>query len=267
MADITKYFTENKNTYKKQGIVVFDFDDTKAEDFITDCIIPFRNAYISDEILNRSVDNNISTREEAIGDILPTEAKIKSGEFGEILMCYLAQKFLAPAANIVPLKWRWKENRDQPSHLTDVILLKCAYANNPQTTDYIYTVEVKSAATPIKQGSPKSPINDAIEDALKDKNGRTAKTIIYLRQQYINREEIDNAKKTKRFEDGVSVTYNRFINAAIVVEKNSLPHHTDSLTEESKKTMKTENIGLFAVPLNNLKKIYENLYSRIPKEG
>ena len=37
--ELNRYFREDSTTYRKQGIVIFDFDDTKCMEFIEDYII------------------------------------------------------------------------------------------------------------------------------------------------------------------------------------------------------------------------------------
>ena len=55
--ELNRYFREDSTTYRKQGIVIFDFDDTKCMEFIEDYIIPFRHSYVSDEDLDYEIDN------------------------------------------------------------------------------------------------------------------------------------------------------------------------------------------------------------------
>lgn len=112
--ELNRYFREDSTTYRRQGIVIFDFDDTKCKEFIEDYIIPFRQSYVSDEDLDYEIDNGINNREDAIENKLPTFPYLKSGEFGEILMFFLARTFICPDANIAPVKWQWKEHRDAP---------------------------------------------------------------------------------------------------------------------------------------------------------
>ena len=130
MDNIQKYFTVDNKTYQKDNIVVFDFDDSKSTLFIQDFVIPFRQSYYSDEDLDYEVNNGINTRDKAIENKLPTTPSLKSGEFCEILMFFLSCKVLHSDANVTPIKWRWKEHRDAPCHLTDIALLKCNNSEN-----------------------------------------------------------------------------------------------------------------------------------------
>lgn len=267
MKRLDTYFRKDAKTYQNKGIIVFDFDDTKSNEFIQNYIIPFRQSYVSDEDLDYEVDNGINTRKDAIENKLPTSPQLKSGEFSEILMFFLACKFICPDANITPIKWHWKEHRDAPCHLTDIMLLKCADKDNPHATDYVCSIEVKSSATPIGPRSNASRMNEAIEGAIKDKNSRIGKMIAYLTTKYAKDRKADMAKLVKRFDDGTTVHYDRHISAAIIVERNSMQYHIKNITAANLVKAQTEQIALFAVPLRELKQMYENLYSITPTKG
>lgn len=264
---IQTFFTIDEDTYKDKGITVFDFDDSRAHEFIERFVVPFRKSYLSDEDLDYEVDNEINTREAAIENKLPTTPQLKSGEFAEILFFMLVCKVICADSNVRPIKWRWKENRDTPCHLTDIMVMKCDDRANPQVTDYVFTTEVKSAATPIGSGSTKSRLNEAIEGALKDKNSRIGKMVAYLTTKYSKEKNAEMALLTKRFDDGTTVTYGRRISAAVISERNSLQNHVKNITAENLGKCHTEHIALFAVPIEKLKNIYETIYSLTPTKG
>lgn len=104
----------------KEGLEIYDFTgDTTT--FIQDCVLRFREAYISEEKLERIVaESKKTTRKDAIERRLPQKASNKAGDFGEILSYYLWTETFASDANIRPMKIRWKESPDMPSHLVDV---------------------------------------------------------------------------------------------------------------------------------------------------
>lgn len=263
--ELNRYFREDSATYRSQGIIIFDFDDVKSVEFIQDYIIPFRRSYLSDEDLNYEVNNSINIRKDAIENKLPTLPHLKSGEFGEILMFFLARTFICTDANIAPVKWQWKEHRDAPCHLTDIMLLKCTDSTTPLTTDYVHSIEVKAGATPI--GPNKSRMNDAIEGAHKDKESRIGKMIAYLTTKYAKDRNAEMAKLVKRFDDSTTVHFDRHISAAIVVERDSIPHHIKNISEQSLAQAQKDGIALFAVPIKQLKQMYEQLYDITPIKG
>lgn len=266
MNRLNSFFKIDQNTYKDKGIIVFDFDDSRSNDFIANFVIPFRQSYISDELLNMEVSCGVNTRGEAISNRLPEVKYLQSGEFCEILTFFIAKMFVCPDANIRPVKWRWKETKDQPCHLTDVVLMRYE-ENNPQPTDYIFSSEVKSAATPIGDRLKESRMNEAIEGALKDKNSRIGKMVAYLTTQYMRDSNPAMAKVVKRFADSTTISYERRISAFVVSERDSLKNHIKNITADNMNKVTTNKIALFAVPIKNLKAIYEQLYAITPTQG
>lgn len=265
--ELESYFKKNTETYRDKGIIVFEFDDTKSEEFIQNYIIPFRQSYLADEDLNFEVNKGINIRKDAIENKLPTIPNLRSGEFSEILMFFIARKFICPDANIAPIKWQWKEHRDAPCHLADIMLLRCSDRDDPQTSDYICSIEVKSKAISIGPKSHVSRMNEAIMGAIKDKESRIGKMIAYLTTKYAKDRNAEMARLVKRFDDGTTVSYERRVNAAIVVEKDSLQYHIRNISEESLNQAKNAQMALFAVPLKELKQIYEKFYAIMPIKG
>lgn len=264
---IENYFKIDNTTYKSDNIVIFDFIDSRASQFIRDFVIPFRQSYYSDADLSFEIDNKINTREEAIRNKLPTNPSLKSGEFSEILMFFLSHKVICPDANVIPIKWQWKEHRDAPCHLTDIVLLKCDDSSNPSTEDYLFSMEVKSAAKPIGNKSKDSKFNSAINGAMKDKISRVGKMVAYLTTHFSKERNVESAKKANRFADGTTVQYKIKFSAAVVSERNSLQYHIANIVSSNKNTAHKEQIALFAVPMQNMKEMYEKIYNITPKLG
>lgn len=259
-----EFFSKDEKTYS--GIVIYDFKDTESNKFISQFLIPFRRAYLSDRDLEFEVNNGISDRKEAIQNRLPTAPHLQSGEFAEILMYFIACHFIYPDANIRPIKWHWKENRDMACHLTDIVLLRCVDEHAPQENDYIFSMEVKAGATVIGPRSEKSRMEDAIAGAIKDRDSRLGKLIAYLTAQYTRDRNARLAQLVGRFKESVETNYQRYAGAAIVVEKHCLSYHINNITQDSKFKAQMRDIQLFAVPINSLKRLYESLYIRVPEE-
>ena len=147
-----------------------------------------------------------------------------------------------------------------PCHLTDIVLAKCYDENNPTTNDYLYFVESKARATSLLPNSKDSAMNDAIDGAMKDNVSRAGKTVTYLISKYAHEEKYDMARKIGRFKDSTEVPYLRFSNAAIVVDKSQLEKHVANITADKLKDARDNSISLFAVPIADLKTVYERLY-------
>lgn len=261
--DMSRFFEIDEVTYADKGVVVYDFKDELLNEFVSEFILLFRRAYISDEELNDGVSEEVwDDYIEGISTQIPTKPNLRSGEFSEILLFYLSYCFRCIDANIAPLKWRWKENQDMPCHLTDIVLIKCDDEKNPKTDDYLYFVESKSKAVAPSKNSD-SVMNAAIVDAEKDCVSRAGKTVTYLITKYLKDKEYDMARKVGRFKDSVEVEYQRYSSAAIVVEKGTLNHHISKITAENLGKARNNNISLFAVPIENMKAVYERMYNEV----
>lgn len=261
--DISRFFEIDVDSYADKGVVVYGFKDELLDEFVSEFLLPFRDAYISKEELESGIAEEVWVdKKEGISTQIPTKAHLQSGEFSEILLFYLSHCLRCPNANVAPMKWRWKENQDMPCHLTDIVLIKCDDENNPQTTDYLYFVESKGkAVAPSKNAD--SVMNAAILGAENDSVSRAGKTVTYLITKYSKDKEYDKARKVGRFKDSVSVAYQRYSNAAIVVEKDSLDHHISQITNENLNKARMNNISLFAVPIENMKAVYERMYNEV----
>lgn len=264
LIDISRFFTLDDTTYADKGIAIYSFKDDLLDEFVSETLLLFRRAYISDEDLNAGVEELVWEDEtEGVSAQIPTKAFLQSGEFAEILLFYLSLSMRCPDVNVAPLKWRWKENPDTPCHLTDIILLKCNDERNPSTDDYLYFVESKAKALPPRQDTPHSVMNAAIEGSVNDSVSRVGKTVPYLITKYSKEKDYDKARKVGRFKDSVEVEFQRYSNAAIVVEKSSLNHHISKITKENLEKARRNNISLFAVPIENMKALYQRMYREV----
>ena len=85
MAAISDYFTHDVSLYPGCGVEFYVFDSSKSIAFVQDCLMPFREAYISEEKLTHIVSRFPTTRKDAISRRLPRKGMVMSGDFGEIL--------------------------------------------------------------------------------------------------------------------------------------------------------------------------------------
>lgn len=260
MASLISYFTKNEALSAKEGLEVYEFTGN-AEEFVKECVDRFRKAYVSDEKINKILSSSkTSTRNDIIGRRLPTEIRNKAGDFGEILSFYLWTETWATDANILPMKWRWKEHPDMPSHLVDVILLKRVDPDNASTEDKMYTVESKVWTSRVP--GDHSSLTQALEDAVTDDVERAAKAIPYLVLQYERDEEYDLSEQVKRFGDPVDVSYQKKHCAIAIVESEQIDLHLGNFDRSLHKVHK--HIPVYYLPVSGLRQIYLDLYNEIP---
>lgn len=268
MTDLTKYFIVDDQTYQDRGVVMYNFDETKSKEFLDDFIVDFRKAYVSDDTIDFEIDEGVSfTREEIIAPRLPELPYMKSGEFAEILYFYIAQTYLVQDADIIPIKWQWKENNNMPCHLSDIIIMKCPDRDNPSTDDYMFMMEIKSEATPLPKKTDKSKMNEAIKGAVKDITSRAGKLVTYLKAQYVRDRNPQMAKRVQRFAEGVVYPPQKKYSAAILVDRGSMDKHIANITVDNLRLAKSAKIALFVVPMTDLRNRYEEFYKLAPTRG
>ena len=260
MANILSYFTRNDALSAREEMEIYEFTGN-AVDFVNDCVGRFRKSYVSDEKIDRILaGGGTETRKDIIERRLPKKTKNKAGDFGEIMSYYLWTETWATDTNIRPMKLRWKEHPDMPSHLVDVILLKRIDEDNADSNDKMVTIESKVWTSSMKAGH--SSLTEALEGAVKDETERAAKAIPYLVLQYERDNEYNLAKQVKRFGDPVAVSFQRSHCAIAIVESAQI---TDHLTNFDR-ALKTANahIPIYYLPFNDLKAVYLNMFDQIP---
>jgi len=271
MIDVLQFFTKDITTYAKHDIILYDFNDSRKDEFLNHVQGFYRNAFISEEDLQANIDGMGTSRIEEIQAVLPTDPIIKSGDFGEILS-YAIFTQMCPEYNIAPLKWRWKEDRNRAAHFTDIVLFCCPDETNPQVTDKMMTIEVKTRAT--EPHSDESSINKAINGAINDSISRSAKTLSYVQQRLKRDRNFDAAKKVMRFEEAVKTPYETCFNAIAIVNRAYMgTHHIGNIDTElinkvrsfnASEVVKHKSMAVFVVPMDDLKNLYEQLYNKIP---
>ena len=231
--------------------------------FVQDCMDRFRESYISTNKINDILANNQkATRNDIIDRRLPKKTRNKAGDFGEILSYYLWTETWAADTNIRPMKLRWKEHPDMPSHLVDVILLKRVDADNADLNDKMVTIESKVWTSRMEDGH--SSLSEALEGAIKDETERAAKAIPYLVIQFERDGEYGLAEQVKRFGDPVTVGYQKTHCAIAIVDSSQTNDHLANFD----KALKAANphIPIYYLPFNNLKAVYLDIYNNLPNQ-
>lgn len=282
MAEISDYFTHNANLYPESGLEFYVFDNSKSTAFVQDCIIPFREAYISEEKLNHIVSRFPTTRKDAISQRLPPKGMVMSGDFGEILSFYLACQTWAPTANVLPMKWRLRDSKKDASKYTDIILFSLIDPDNPSITDAMFTYEVKTCATGLGKGAYKihkrpsfvnymdgkleCTILEAVFDANKDAVERAAETIPYLLTRCEDEDLDELYRQIFRFRNATKTTYQKEYNAVAVIDSTTLAEQIKRMPSDLL-TIHPKVKNVYCVPIDSLQSIYESIYTEICKQA
>lgn len=282
MTRISSYFKLDTSLYPQSGLLFYVFDNNKANSFVADCLVPFREAYIANGDVDRVVKDFSKTREDVIQRRLPEKGKVMSGDFGEILTFYLASQIWSPTANVLPMKWRFKDKKTAASNYTDIMLFELKDDSNPSVDDALYTYEVKTRATNLpndvypthkkkafvtyKDCKLECTFIEAVVDANKDAVERAAETIPYLLTRCEDLGLTELHAKINRFSNPVDKTYRKEYNAVAVIDSSTLSEQMDRLPADLLSSH--PNVGrVFCVPMDNLKEIYEKIYEAMPKNS
>lgn len=272
MAFIDKYFTEDKTTYAAQGIAAYIFDDTKKEQFISECLVPFREAYIEEEKLVEIVEDFETTRKQEIEERLPKKPDVKAGDFGEILTYYLAREVWYPDVNVCPMKWRLKDKKDAASPYTDVLVFK-SDPNGANSNDAMFSFEAKVRATVpsghysnqkgYKSGKEQCVFIDAVMDADKDRVSRVAESITYLLTRCKDLGLTIEYNQIYRYAEPYNtVTYRKSFTAVAIIDSAYTAKQFAKLPNDLFKAY--PNIKVFLVPIAGLQALYESILAQLP---
>ncbi len=211
----------------------------------------FLHCYVSEDKIKEGLQCGY-TRESVIETYIPSSPQIKSGEFGEIISLHIMNDTYSKTHPLAPLKWRYKEDKNTPSHKTDFILI-C----NENNCDFIVAAECKTKAT----YQTKNPIIEAIKGMKKDAMSRLSDTLIWLKYKAIqsgNKEVLDRLNKL--LDPVTQGSYPKQFKAIAIIDKKlfSLPLHNNDDVKEL-----DFNYEIIAIIVPNLKENYEKIFSKI----
>lgn len=282
MGAISDYFKCDKSLYPGSGLTFYVFDDTKKENFVVDCLVPFREAYIKEEQLAYIVSKYQTTREEEISGRLPGKGKVMSGDFGEILSFYLACQLWSPNVNVFPMKWRFKDPKKDASKYTDIVLFELKSLEKATVDDSMVTYEVKTRATALgnkpyakhkrkskksyKDGKDECTILEAVVDANEDAVERAAETIPYLELRCKDLDLEELYWQIHRFSVANKVTYKKEHHAVAIVDKSLLAEQIKRMPADLLAQHPNVN-NVYCLPITELQQLYERVYADMPKNS
>jgi hypothetical protein len=215
-----------------------------------------RRCYATDDFLGARAEEIGLSRAEVLASLLPDRGAVMAGDFGEILVFIYQGAAEHPTAVIGPKKWRLKQDRSKPAPYSDVVQFILPTWPNASDQDRILCSEVKTKSTT----GDSTPIASAIADCEKDRIGRLAKTLVWLKERAI-REDLGTT----------SIAHlNRFIEAtdhpaaqkrfrAVAVLCTSLLD--DEIANAPEVAPDDDTVLVIAVP--NLKQRYEALFDAV----
>lgn len=228
-----------------------------VEDYLTG-ILPW--CYTSKEhIQDRIIQTNL-TATELIKNKLPDPGSVMSGDFGEIVTLYFLSSENADKLTKIK-KWRYKQDRKKAAPHSDVVLFHRERDDRPSSNDYIICAEVKQRAT----RSDSDPIKSAVEGSNKDSVGRLARTLTWLKEQAIDKENREAIDFISRFTltDSSSIQYVKKFKAVAVIDRTLLD---EEITKALQLPAQNEAFEVIALGIENLKSLYEKVFQRAAAE-
>lgn len=150
-----------------------------VQSWVKDLGLPVRRCYVSDSVLVERAKAAGVDFAKLIAARLPDPGSTMAGDFGEILVYFYQGAQELPAQALGPKKWRLKQDRTKPAPHSDVVhfVLPCWPAAS--SNDVLLCSEVKTKST----AAPSNPIQSAIDDSVKDRTSRLARTLVWLRER------------------------------------------------------------------------------------
>lgn len=219
--------------------------------------VPIRRLYLSD---SRLIDSHARTgisKAELVAAKLPDRGPVMSGDFGELLTAlFLASSGESPTSVLDPKKWRLKQDRRMPAPHSDVVQFVMPAWPDVSDQDRVLCAEVKTKAT----NGTSTPIASAVADSRKDREGRLAKTLVWLRERAMN-EDLGTVRiqDLSRFIDAIDhPTAVHEFRAVAVVSADLLESEIEEVVVPNPR-----ECGLVVISVPDLKLCYENLFDAV----
>lgn len=248
---------------KEAPYVLVRVSDEHANAWADALGLAVRRCYVSDALIETRAKELGVAKGEVIASKLPDPGATMAGDFGEILV-YVYQAALHAGAAIGPKRWRLKQDRTKPAPLTDVVQFVLPSWPLSTEDDVLLCSEVKAKST--DGGS--APIRTAIQDCLKDRTSRLARTLEWLRERAIGESLGDiTLPQIERFINNIDHPEATKVFRAVAVVCQSLVD--DELAADAPAEPSPDySVVVIAVP--DLKKIYSAVFAAaataVPRE-
>jgi HamA len=239
-----------------QAFVLVRVPEEQADAWLNALVDGIRRCYAADDFLEARAAEIGRSRADVLASLLPDRGAVMAGDFGEILVFIYQGAAEHPAAVIGPKKWRLKQDRSKPAPYSDVVQFIVPAWPDTSTADRILCSEVKTKST----SGDSTPIASAIADCEKDRIGRLAKTLVWLKERAI-RDDLGSTSIShlERFIEATDHPPAQKMFRAVAVICSSL------LEEElaSAPDIASADYTLLVVAVPDLKRRYEALFDAV----
>jgi hypothetical protein len=158
--------------------------EEQADAWLERIVVGIRRCYAADDFLDDRAAQVGVSRAELLASLLPERGSVMAGDFGEILVFIYQGATERPTTVIGPKKWRLKQDRLKPAPYSDVVQFIVPAWPDASVEDRLLCSEVKTKST----RGDSTPIASAIADCERDRVGRLAKTLVWLRERAIQQD-------------------------------------------------------------------------------
>lgn len=249
LAEVRTYFGE---VHSEPYVLVAIVEDRVAE-WTERLGVPARRCYISDGRLKAIVDENGHSHETVVKAVIPDEGSVMAGDYGEIVTAFYLASRAYPAEVLEPKMWRLKSWRTRASEGSDVVQFQLPHWPVASAEDTIVCAEVKTKST----NGRSTPVKSAMKDSRKDRQGRLARTLVWLKEKAIVGDlgtvEVNHVERFVKAIDHPPAVHE--FQAVAVVSAELLDGELADIT-----VPETTECSLVVISVPNLKVNYESLY-------
>jgi len=211
------------------------------------------SCYLSSDHLNAQIQSTGLTAAQLIQNKIPDRGAVMAGDFGEILTLFFLSGDIEEVAKKVK-KWRFKQDRTKAAPHSDVIILYKEFDDQPSPNDFVICAEAKLKST----SSPFSPIERSFEGYEKDKTGRLARTLVWLKEKAIDHEGAESVEFMKRFTDDLlDMEFVKQFRAVAVIDINYLD---SELVKPFDLPDQSGDLELLVLGIDDLKETYQRSF-------
>lgn len=247
-------------TFEEKRIIVYELNIQNNENILDSWAKNLREHYCADSEIDIFREGYGFERDEYLREIKfpdahnPPGPSVRSGDFTEILVADYVQYILD---YVVPrTRYDRKVNRNSSTMGSDLIGYKCS--KKMSADDEMIVFEVKATASEVKPSS-KARLQKAVDDSNKDVL-RLAETLNAVFQRLLDRNDLEEAKRVKRFQNSSDNPYKKYYAAAVVQSKKS--YSEDLLKTVSTLHHKDPNLKLIVIYCDKLMDFIHKMYGR-----
>jgi len=223
----------------------------------------FRNQYCTDDMID--LLKGTKSRKEYLEKIkFPSETtapgpSIRAGDFAEILLAdYLEWrlKYWVPR-----LRWNAKTVANESLKGCDVMGFHFDKAGETSNQDILAIIESKASLSSKNSNSLQKSVDDSVKD-----NVRKAESLNYLKQRFVEKNQMADAKKIERFQSPDDNPYKQIFSAAAVF---STPCYDETSIQKTDTTNHPYHghLKLIVVKGEDLMSLVHALYQRAADEA